>query len=70
MANELAIRLGVFLGGLGLLMALEHRAPRRALVQPRSHRWVTNLALMVIDSLAVRAVVCRTTPPCLTTSPP
>jgi sterol desaturase/sphingolipid hydroxylase (fatty acid hydroxylase superfamily) len=56
MANELAIRLGVFLGVLGLLMALEHRAPRRALVQPRSHRWTTNLALVVIDSLAVRAV--------------
>ena len=56
MANELAIRLGVFLGVLGLLMALENLAPRRPLVQPRSRRWVTNLALVVIDSLAVRAV--------------
>jgi sterol desaturase/sphingolipid hydroxylase (fatty acid hydroxylase superfamily) len=56
MAYELAIRLGVFLGVLGLLMALERRAPRRHLVQPRTGRWFTNLALVVIDSLAVRAV--------------
>ena len=56
MANEIAIRLGVFLGVLGTLMALEHWAPRRALVQPRTRRWVTNLAMVLIDSLAVRAV--------------
>ena len=56
MANEIAIRLAVFLGVLGTLMALEYWAPRRALVQPRSRRWVTNLAMVVIDSLTVRAV--------------
>ena len=56
MPNEIAVRIGVFLAVLGALMALERWAPRRHLVQPRARRWSTNLALVVIDSLAVRAV--------------
>jgi sterol desaturase/sphingolipid hydroxylase (fatty acid hydroxylase superfamily) len=56
MVNELAIRVGVFLAVLAGLMALERRVPRRALVQPRAHRWLTNLSLVVIDAFAVRAL--------------
>lgn len=56
MENEIAIRLGVFIGVLAGLLALERLAPRRAPVQPQSRRWVTNLALVVIDTLTVRAL--------------
>lgn len=55
MPNELAIRLAVFLGGLGVLIVVERLWPRRRLVQRRTGRWVTNLAMVVIDSLALRA---------------
>ncbi|MBA3911241.1 MAG: fatty acid hydroxylase [Rhodobacter sp.] len=56
MENEIALRLVAFFGVLAVLAALERLAPRRALVQPRSHRWATNLALVVIDTLTVRAM--------------
>jgi len=54
--NEIFIRIAVFFGVLAVLAALERLAPRRAMVQPRSHRWFTNLALVVIDTLTVRAL--------------
>ena len=56
MAYETAIRLGVFLGLFALFAALEALAPRRARVLPRGRRWVTNLALVVLDTLALRAL--------------
>ena len=56
MENEVALRVGVFLAVLLSLAGLERLAPRRNLVQPRARRWGTNLALVVIDSLAVRAL--------------
>ncbi|MCX7287651.1 MAG: sterol desaturase family protein [Rhodobacterales bacterium] len=56
MANELLIRLSVFLGCFALLAGLERWLPRRPLVQPRPGRWMTNLAFAIIDSLALRAL--------------
>jgi len=56
METEIAIRIAVFVGVLGVLAGLERLAPRRPLVQPRSRRWVTNLSLVVIDTLTVRAL--------------
>lgn len=56
MDNEIFIRVAVFFGVLAVLAALERLAPRRALAQPRSRRWFTNLALVVIDTLTVRAL--------------
>ena len=56
MANEALIRLVVFVGLLGLFAGLEAMAPRRARRQPRAGRWFTNLALVVIDTLALRAL--------------
>ena len=56
MENEVALRVGVVLAVLLSLAGLERLAPRRNLVQPRARRWGTNLALVVIDSLAVRAL--------------
>lgn len=56
MEHETLIRLGVF-GGLFVLFAvIETLAPRRARVQPRLGRWITNWAIIVLDSLALRAL--------------
>jgi len=54
MENETAIRLAVFLVVLAVLASLERLVPRRSLVQPRPRRWLTNLGLVVIDTLIVR----------------
>ncbi|MDM7933188.1 sterol desaturase family protein [Tabrizicola sp.] len=56
MENEIFIRVAVFFCVLAALAALERLAPRRAMVQPRARRWFTNLALVVIDTLTVRAL--------------
>lgn len=56
MQNELAIRLGVFLGLFAVFAALEAFAPRRDRVQTRKARWFTNLSITVLDTLALRAL--------------
>jgi sterol desaturase/sphingolipid hydroxylase (fatty acid hydroxylase superfamily) len=56
MEHEIVWRIGVFLGVLIMLAGLERLAPRRRLVQPRARRWGTNLALVVIDALVLRAL--------------
>ncbi len=56
MGYETAIRLGVFLGLFTLFAVLEALAPRRVRVQPRGARWFTNLAMVVLDTLALRAL--------------
>ena len=56
MADETLIRMGVF-GGLLVLFGLwEYLAPRRKRRVSQSARWRTNLALVVIDSVALRLV--------------
>lgn len=56
MEHEVIWRVGVFLGVLLALAGLERLMPRRRLVQPKPRRWATNLGLVVIDTLAVRAL--------------
>ena len=56
MSYELILRLSVFLGLFALFAVLEAWAPRRARVQPRGGRWFTNLSLVVIDTLTLRAL--------------
>ena len=56
MQNELAIRLGVFLGLFAVFATLEAFAPRRERVQTRKARWFTNLSITVLDTLALRAL--------------
>lgn len=56
MQSELLIRLSVFLGLFVALAAVETLAPRRARRQSRQRRWVTNLSIVVLDSLALRAM--------------
>ncbi len=56
MENEALIRLSVFLGLFALFATLEAWAPRRKRSQPRGTRWFTNWAIVVIDTLALRAL--------------
>lgn len=56
MPDEALIRLSFF-GGLFLLFAaLETLAPRRARAVPRAGRWFTNLAMVTLDGLVLRAM--------------
>lgn len=56
MEYELILRLAVFLGLFALFAGLEAWAPRRPRAQPRKQRWTTNIAITIIDSLALRAM--------------
>jgi len=54
--GEAAVRLAAF-AGVFLVMALaELSAPRRGLRHRRGRRWITNLAIVLIDTLAVRLI--------------
>ncbi len=54
MENESLVRLGVFLGLFALFALTEGLAPRRKRVQSRLRRWITNLGLIVLDSLTIK----------------
>ncbi len=54
MENEATYRLGIFIG-LFLILALgEHLLPRRQLRARKPNRWLTNWALIIIDSATLR----------------
>ena len=52
--HEAGFRLGVFAGVLVLMMVLEALRPRRTRNLARTRRWSTNLALVVVNTLAAR----------------
>lgn len=54
MEHEAIIRLGIFLGLFALFAAIEAHAPRRAGTQPRTTRWFTNWAIVILDTLTLR----------------
>lgn len=54
--NEAVLRLSVFLGMLFFMAILEALTPKKARVMPRKSRWITNLLLVVIDSLVLRLI--------------
>ncbi|MBM3614202.1 MAG: sterol desaturase family protein [Alphaproteobacteria bacterium] len=56
MEHDLLWRLGVFAGLFAFFATLEALAPRRARSQPRGARWFTNLSIMILDTLALRAL--------------
>ena len=56
MDHDLLWRLGVFVGLFALFATLEALAPRRTRSQPRNTRWFTNLSIVVLDTLALRAL--------------
>ena len=51
------IRLGFFFGMFAIVAVWEVVAPRRALQQSKAIRWTNNLALTVLDSILVRALL-------------
>lgn len=52
--NEVAIRLGLFLGVFSLMGVWEAVAPRRALNAPKGIRWLNNLGITVLNGVLVR----------------
>lgn len=56
MENQAVLRLGIFLGLFALFAGAEALAPRRVRAQPRGGRWLTNLSLTVLNTLALRAL--------------
>jgi len=57
LSHEPAIRLGVYLGLLILLMLAEAVLPRRPLGNPRWRRWPGNLGIAALNSVLVRLIV-------------
>jgi sterol desaturase/sphingolipid hydroxylase (fatty acid hydroxylase superfamily) len=54
--HEATIRLGSFLGIFTLMALWEILAPRRALTQPKSNRWLNNIGLVVFNTALLRVV--------------
>ncbi len=54
--NEPSIRMAVFFGLFALLALSEWLKPRRKLTASKSHRWFTNIAIVLLDSLLVRLI--------------
>lgn len=56
MEHEPAVRFGFFFGILVLMAIWEHLAPRRRPTVARSIRWLSNLSLVAINTIVLRAV--------------
>jgi sterol desaturase/sphingolipid hydroxylase (fatty acid hydroxylase superfamily) len=54
MENEVLIRFGIFLSLFTLFAWIEAKAPRRALVQTKRQRWITNWSIVILDTLTLR----------------
>ena len=54
MSEEAAIRFGVFVGLFVIMAGLEYFAPRRKLRPVKALRWLTNWAIIIINSVLVR----------------
>jgi len=55
--NEASIRLGVFLGGFGLLAIWEYTKPRRRLGTSKLKRWLNNFGLIITSTVLVRILI-------------
>lgn len=60
--NEVALRLSVFAGVFVVLAVIEVLRPRRKLRAEKLRRWTTNLTIIVLDSLLVRAMAALAVP--------
>ncbi|MGB3250935.1 MAG: sterol desaturase family protein, partial [Tabrizicola sp.] len=56
MEHELLWRMGVFLTLFALFAGLEALAPRRSRSLSRSRRWPTNLAITLLNTVALRGL--------------
>lgn len=54
--NEASLRLGFFVSILLFMMLVEALFPRKRRALKRSHRWLSNFLLIVIDGLCVRLI--------------
>jgi sterol desaturase/sphingolipid hydroxylase (fatty acid hydroxylase superfamily) len=54
LANEAPVRLGFFVGIFALMGLWEVLAPRRRLQHSKSMRWISNIGLVVINSVTLR----------------
>lgn len=52
--SEATIRLALFIGLFALFAICEYLAPRRELKPVKTSRWITNWAIVIIDSILVR----------------
>jgi sterol desaturase/sphingolipid hydroxylase (fatty acid hydroxylase superfamily) len=53
---EVQLRLGLFLAAFFALAVWEIAAPRRKLLMPKSTRWLANLGILIVNTIAVRAI--------------
>lgn len=60
--SEVTIRFGVFIIVLLALALVERARPRRRLTLAREHRWFTNLSIVALDGLLVRAMASLSVP--------
>lgn len=60
--SETALRFGVFAAVFVAMALLELLAPKRRLSAANSQRWMTNLAIVVVDSLIVRLMAMLAVP--------
>lgn len=56
-ANEPAVRVAIFTAAFALIAAFEIVAPRRPLTVSRRSRWPSNLAVVLLNTLFVRALL-------------
>src|SRR4051794_14693572 len=54
---ELTVRIAAYSAVFGILAAWELLAPRRQLAVGRKLRWANNLAVFIVDALAVRLLI-------------
>ncbi|HSN39588.1 MAG TPA: sterol desaturase family protein [Burkholderiales bacterium] len=54
--HEAQIKVWIFLSVFATLAVWEIAAPRRALLMPKAKRWLANLGILIINSMAVRVV--------------
>lgn len=57
MPSETTLRLGIFLAMLIIMGLAETALPRRPLSGPRLHRWVSNLSISTLSTLAARLLI-------------
>jgi len=54
MLDDTQLRLSIFIGVLVLMAVLEAMLPKRERRQTRTHRWSTNLSLVVVNSVVLK----------------
>lgn len=59
---ELGLRFGLFVAVFAVMAMAEYLRPRRRLAEPKLRRWLTNLAIVGLDTLLVRVMAALSVP--------